>query len=38
MPRKSRARIGALFDDRTVTALDPNSVCGEDPAIIGLIA
>ena len=29
MPRKSRAGIGALFDNRTVTALDPNSVCGE---------
>ena len=38
MPRKSRTRIGALFDDRTVTALDPNSVCGEDLAVIGLIA
>jgi hypothetical protein len=38
MPRKSRARIGALFDDPAVTALDPNSVFGEDPAVIGLIA
>jgi len=38
MPKKSRARIGALFDDRTVTPFDPNPIRGEDPAIIGLIA
>src|SRR5258705_13878350 len=38
MPRKRRARIGALFDDRTVTAFDPHPIRGEDPAIVGLIA
>src|SRR6202022_4911334 len=38
MPRKSRARIGALFDDRTVTAFDPNQIRGEDPPFIGFIA
>jgi len=38
MPRKRRARIGPLFDDRTVTAFDPHPVRGEDPPIIGSIA
>src|SRR6202162_5860959 len=38
MPRKGRARIRALFDDRAVTAFDPDPIRGEDPAIIGLIA
>ena len=31
-------RIGTLFDDRTVTAFDPNPIRGEDPPFIGFIA
>src|ERR1700730_6071427 len=38
MPRKRRTRIGALLDETTVVAFDPNPIRGEDPAIIGLIA
>src|SRR3984957_6437824 len=38
MPRKGRARIGALFDDRAVTAFDPNPIGREDPPFIGFIA
>jgi hypothetical protein len=38
VPRKSRARIGALFDDGTVTSFDPNQIRGEDPPFIGFIA
>src|ERR1700676_877761 len=38
MPRKGRARIGALFDDRAVAAFDPNPIRGEDPPVIGFIA
>src|SRR5258708_952690 len=38
MPRKGRARIEALFDNRAVTAFDPNPIRGEDPPVIGLIA
>src|SRR5882672_3080340 len=38
MPRKGRAWIGTLFDDRAVTAFDPHPIRGEDPAIVGLIA
>ena len=30
-------RIGTLFDDRTVTAFDPNQIRGEDPPFIGFI-
>src|ERR1700738_1164750 len=38
MPRKGCARRGALFDDRAVTAFDPDPIRGEDPPVIGFIA
>src|ERR1700674_2276117 len=38
MPRKGRARLEALFDDRAVTAFDPDPIRGEDPPVIGFIA
>src|SRR6202165_201280 len=38
MPRKGRARLEALFDDRAVTAFDPDPIRSEDPPVIGFIA
>src|ERR1700694_4081172 len=38
MPRKGRARLEALFDDRAVTAFDRNPIRGEDPPVIRFIA
>jgi hypothetical protein len=34
VPNKSRSRIGALFDDRTVATFDPHTVPVENPAIV----
>src|SRR6202049_2729392 len=38
MPRKGRARIGALCDNRPVTAFDQDPIRGENPPVIGFIA